>query len=49
MVLGYFIVQVQLMGLANALVEVPFNFVQMAVGGIIGIPVSIIVRRYLAV
>lgn len=49
MVLGYFIVQVYLYGLQAALVEVPFNLVQMTVGGIIGIPVSIIVRRYLAV
>ena len=49
MVLGYFIIQVYLYGLQAALVEVPFNLIQMTVGGIIGIPVSIIVRRYLAV
>jgi len=47
MVLGYFTVQVFIKGFNAALVEVPFNLVQMAVGGIVGIPLSTAVRRYL--
>lgn len=45
MVSGYFLVQVYLYGFSAALVELPFNFVQMAVGGIIGIPISQALRR----
>ncbi len=45
MVLGYFLVQVYLYGFSAALVELPFNFVQMAVGGLIGIPVSQALKR----
>lgn len=40
MVLGYFIVQVFMYGLGAAMVEAPFNVVQMLVSGIIGIPIS---------
>jgi uncharacterized membrane protein len=49
MVLGYFLVQVYLYGFAAALVELPFNFVQMAVGGIVGIPVSQALKRMIRV
>lgn len=49
MVAGYFIVQVYMYGLGAAMVEAPFNFVQMAVGGIIGIPVSIALRQRLRI
>ena len=45
MVTGYFLVQVYLYGLSGALVELPFNFVQMAVGGVVGIPIAQIVQR----
>jgi uncharacterized membrane protein len=45
MVTGYFLVQVYLYGLAGALVELPFNFVQMAIGGVVGIPIAQIVQR----
>jgi uncharacterized membrane protein len=45
MVFGYFLVQVYLYGFSAALVELPFNFVQMAVGGIVGIPVSQVLKR----
>jgi len=49
MVAGYFIVQVYMYGLGNALVEAPFNFVQMAVGGIVGIPVSMALKQRLKI
>lgn len=49
MVLGYFTAQVFMYGLAAALVELPFNFVQMAVGGIVGIPLSQALRRRIRV
>ena len=49
MVAGYFIVQVYMYGLGNALVEAPFNFVQMAVGGIIGIPISMALKQRLRI
>jgi uncharacterized membrane protein len=40
MVLGYFIVQVFMYGLGAAMVEAPFNLVQMLASGVIGIPIS---------
>jgi len=40
MVGGYFVVQVFMYGFSGAMVELPFNLVQMLVGGIVGIPVS---------
>jgi uncharacterized membrane protein len=44
MVLGYFIVQVFMYGFAAAMVEAPFNMVQMVVAGVVGIPVSIALK-----
>jgi len=41
MVLGYFLVQYYMFGLSAALIELPFNVLQMVAGGIIGIPMSI--------
>lgn len=49
MVGGYFLVQVYMYGFSAALVEAPFNFVQMAVGGVVGIPVSIALRQRLRI
>jgi len=49
MVAGYFLVQVYMYGFSAALVEVPFNFVQMAVGGIIGIPISLALKQRLRI
>lgn len=49
MVAGYFLVQVNMYGLAAALVEAPFNFVQMAVGGIVGIPISLALKQRLRI
>ena len=45
MVFGYFTVQVALYGFEAALVEMPFNVVQVIVGGVIGIPVSQALKR----
>jgi uncharacterized membrane protein len=47
MVAGYFLVQWYMYGVSAALVEAPFNVVQMVVGGIIGIPLSAALRRRL--
>ena len=44
MVAGYFIVQTFMYGFGAAMVEAPFNFVQMTVAGIVGVPVSIAVK-----
>jgi uncharacterized membrane protein len=49
MVLGYFLVQIYMYGFAAALVELPFNFVQMAVGGIVGIPISQALKRMIRI
>lgn len=49
MVAGYFIFQVFMYGFAAALFELPFNFVQMAVGGMIGIPISLALRTRIRV
>jgi len=49
MVAGYFLVQVYMYGLAAALVEAPFNFVQMAVSGIVGIPIALALKRRLRI
>jgi uncharacterized membrane protein len=45
MVTGYFLVQVYLYGLSAALVELPFNFVQMTISGVVGIPITQVVQR----
>jgi len=47
MVSGYFLVQVVMYGFSAALVELPFNFVQMAMSGIIGVPIYLAIRKRL--
>ena len=47
MVIGYFLVEVYLWGLGGALTEVPANVAQIAVGGLIGIPIALVLRRRL--
>jgi uncharacterized membrane protein len=49
MVLGYFLVEwlVLSWGLGGALAEVPFNVVQIVVGGVVGVPVGLVLRRRL--
>jgi uncharacterized membrane protein len=44
MVSGYFIVQVFMYGFSAALVEAPFNLVQMIVAGVVGVPLSIAIK-----
>jgi len=45
MVVGYFLVQYYMYGLGGALTELPFNLLQMAAGGVIGIPLSLAVAK----
>jgi len=45
MVAGYFIVQYYMYGFSAALVEAPANIVQMAVSGIIGIPLAAALKQ----
>ena len=47
MISGYFLVELYLWGLGGALAEIPLNILQIAVGGLIGIPVALILRRRL--
>jgi uncharacterized membrane protein len=47
MVSGYFLVQVAMYGFSVALVELPFNFVQMTMSGIIGVPIYLAIRNRL--
>ncbi len=47
MVIGYFLVEVYLWGVGGALAEVPANIAQIAVGGLIGIPIALVLRRRL--
>jgi len=47
MVIGYFLVELYLWGIGGALAEVPANIVQVAIGGIVGIPVALVLRRRL--
>jgi uncharacterized membrane protein len=48
MVIGYFLVEVYLYaGLGGALGEVPANIAQIAIGGIVGIPIALVLRRRL--
>ena len=47
MILGYFLVEVYLWGLGGALGEIPANIAQIAIGGLIGIPIALVLRRRL--
>jgi uncharacterized membrane protein len=47
MVVGYFLVEVYLWGVGGALAEVPANIAQIAIGGLLGIPISFVLRRRL--
>ena len=47
MVIGYFLVEVYLWDVGGALAEVPANVAQIAVGGLIGIPIALVLRRRL--
>ena len=45
MVTGYFLVQSYLYGFSAALVEAPFNVIQMVVAGIVGIPLAAALKQ----
>lgn len=45
MVLGYFTVETSLYGIGPALTELPGNLVQMLTSGVVGIPISIAIKR----
>jgi uncharacterized membrane protein len=49
MIIGYFVVEYFVLqwGLGGALAEIPGNIVQIVVGGLIGVPLSHVVRRRL--
>lgn len=47
MITGYFVVEFFLWGIGGALAEIPTNIAQIAVGGLIGVPVAIVLRRRL--
>lgn len=49
MVIGYFLVEFYALqwGLGGALAEVPGNIVQVVIGGLVGIPVALVLRRRL--
>jgi uncharacterized membrane protein len=47
MVIGYFLVELFLWGLSGALAEVLANIAQIAIGGLLGIPIALVLRRRL--
>lgn len=49
MVIGYFVVEAFILqwGVAGALAEVPGNIAQIAIGGLLGIPISYVLRKRL--
>lgn len=47
MIAGYFLVEVYLWGTGAAVAEIPANIAQIIVGGLIGIPVALVLRRRL--
>jgi uncharacterized membrane protein len=47
MITGYFLVELYLWGLGGALAEIPANIVQIAIGGLVGVPIALVLRRRL--
>ena len=47
MVVGYFLFEVYLLGVGQAIAGIPLNIAQIFVGGLIGIPIAIVLRRRL--
>jgi len=47
MVVGYFLVETYLWGIGEALAAIPLNIAQIAIGGIVGIPIALVLRRRL--
>ena len=48
MIIGYFLVELYMWGLGGALAEVPANIAQIAIGGVVGIPIALILRKRLS-
>jgi uncharacterized membrane protein len=49
MVVGYFLAEWFLWGLGAAILEIPLNIVQVTIGGLVGIPIAIVLRRRLPI
>lgn len=47
MILGYLVVEIYLWGLEAALLEIPANIGQIVIGGLVGIPVAVVLRKRL--
>ncbi|PVX25307.1 MAG: ECF transporter S component, partial [Candidatus Bathyarchaeum sp.] len=47
MVTGYFIAEIFLLGMGQAIAEILPNIAQVSVGGLVGVPVALILRRRL--
>jgi uncharacterized membrane protein len=47
MIIGYFLVEFYLWGIGGALAEVPANIAQIVIGGVMGIPIALIMRKRL--
>ena len=47
MVIGYFLVELYLWGIGGALAEITPNIAQIAIGGLVGIPIALVLRRRL--
>jgi uncharacterized membrane protein len=49
MVLGYFLAEWYLWGMGAAILEVPLNIVQVTIGGLVGVPIALVLRRRLPI
>jgi uncharacterized membrane protein len=49
MIIGYFLVELYVLqwGLGGALAEVPGNIAQIIIGGLVGVPIALVLRRRL--
>jgi len=47
MILGYFLTEFYLWGIGDALAEIPGNIGQIAIGGLLGIPIAMVLRKRL--
>lgn len=47
MIAGYFMVEIYLWGIGGALLEVPINIGQIVIGGLVGIPIAVVLRKRL--
>jgi uncharacterized membrane protein len=47
MVFGYFLIDTYLWGLGDAMIWIPLNGLQITIGGLLGIPIALVLRRRL--